>query len=93
MSSVGKESGLANDENTIPKPEQLRYGEEAVADAILKSERRGSGIANVENTIFKSGSVEETVAGSGLANDENITPKSETTETTENEATGQGSAR
>jgi len=95
-SPVGKESGLANDENTIPKP--FGSGEEAVVDTILKSEQpgsveesaTGSGLAKVENVIPASeqpGSVEETVVGSG---EETVI---KTTETTENETTGQGPAR
>lgn len=76
-SPVGKESGLANDENTIPKP--CGSGEEPVVDTILKSGSleesvAGSGLANVENTILKykqPGSLEESVPGSGLANVEN----------------------
>ena len=95
-SPVGKESGLANDENTIPKP--FGSGEEAVVGTILKSEQpgsveqsvAGSGLANVENIIPISEqpeSVEETVVGSG---EETVI---KTTETTENETTGQGPAR
>ena len=86
MSPVGKESGLANDENTIPK--LFRSGEEIVVDTILKSEQpgsvketvTGSGLANDKNPILKSeqpGSVEETVAGSSPAIDKNTIPKSE----------------
>lgn len=98
-SPVGKESGLANDENTIPK--LFVSGEEPVVDTILKSEQpgyveegiAGSGLANIENTILKykqPGSVEETVAGSGLANDTDTIPKFEKPGSVEETVVGSG---